>query len=52
MNFLGKLFQLRVSLIGAGKVTVKLYGKPQASFKLLEVSVALLSFGIRIVVKI
>ncbi|KKM87591.1 hypothetical protein LCGC14_1267280 [marine sediment metagenome] len=51
MNILGKIFQVKVSFIGMNKNAVRTYGNPNASFKLIEISVALLTFGVRITVK-
>ena len=52
MNILGKIFQLKVSIIGVGNTGARAYGNPNATFKLIEISVALLSFGVRITVKV
>ena len=52
MNFLGKIFQLKVSGIGFKGTIARQYGNPNASFKLLEISIALLTFGLRVTVRI
>ena len=52
MNILGKLFQLKVSIIGVKKAGARTYGNPKATFKLVEISIAILSFGIRITIRI
>ena len=52
MGLLGKIFQLKVSVIGVKKVGVRTYGNPNATFKLFEASIAVLSFGLRITVNL
>ncbi len=51
-SFFGKIFQLKVSFIGLNGLSVWAWGTPYANFKLAEVSVALLSFGVRITVRV
>jgi len=52
MNIVRSIFQLKVSVIGAGKVAERVYGRPDATLKILEFSIALLSFGIRMAVRV
>ncbi len=51
-GILGKIFQLKVSVIGFKSIYTGTYGNPNATHKLIEVSVALLTFGFRAVLKV
>ena len=52
MNFLGKVFQLKVSFIGVKKTGQRVYGNPQADLKLAELGIAVLSFGVRLTLRV
>ena len=52
MNFLGKVFQLKVSVIGVKKTNSRAYGNPQADLKLAELGIAVLSFGVRLTLRV
>lgn len=50
--FVPRVVQARVSFIGFNKNAVLTLGKPDAKYKVAEVSVAVLTFGIRITVRV
>ena len=52
MNILGSIFQVKISFIGFNKNAKVVYGKAQTTWKLIEISVALLSFGVRVTVRV
>ena len=55
MNLIGilsNLAQLKVSFLGFNKNASRTLGKPTVSIKIAEVSVAILSFGIRVTLRI
>lgn len=49
--FLAGLLQVKISFIGWKRGQVLTYGKSEATKKLVEISLALLTFGIRITLR-
>ena len=52
MAFVNQLIQVKISFIGwKGNASV-VWGRATAKYKLIEVSVALLTFGVRVTVRV
>uniref|UniRef100_A0A6H1ZPZ1 Uncharacterized protein n=1 Tax=viral metagenome TaxID=1070528 RepID=A0A6H1ZPZ1_9ZZZZ len=52
MNILGSIFQVKISFLGWKGNAQVVWGKPTATLKLIEVSVALFTVGVRITVRV
>ena len=51
LAIVGQFVQVRISFIGFNKNTQWIWGRTDASHKLAEVSVAVLTFGVRLTVR-
>jgi len=52
LAFLTQIVQLKVSVIGTGKQAEHIFGKWRADTKIAEISVALLTVGIRVTLRV